>query len=252
MNKAQVLDQMGVQRWQLRRAVGAEPLIHPQNDVPESPLGATPQSPPQPPVKVESETRTQSEYSLSQKDAGATDKKLAWQELEELVTVNAHCESCQRLNSILGEGNRNADWVFVIDAPTRRDVQGQQLLSGREGQLFDAILHALNLDRDAIYLSSVFKCPPSEDRTVLAQCGDLIHQQINLIKPSLVLSFGEFVSQALLRSNDDLNDLRKTVNHTASKKIAVVSSYSLREMLDEPALKAAVWQDLKKGLQLLK
>ena len=239
---------MGVQRWQLRRTVGAEQPTHPQNDVLESPLGTTPQ----PPVKVESETTTQPEDSLSQKDIGGSDKKLTWQELEELATANVYCESCQRLNSILGEGNRNADWVFIVDAPTRRDVQGQQLLSGREGQLFDAILHALNLDRGAIYLSSVFKCPPSEDRTVLAQCGDLIHQQIDLIKPSVVLSFGEFASQALLRSNHDLNDLRKTVNHTAGKKIAVVSTYGLREMLDEPALKAAVWQDLKKGLQLLK
>jgi len=243
-----MLDQMGVQRWRLRQPTGSvvEPTSS-QSDVPVKPLAAKPPS--APPVEVANHTR--SDRSISENNKGKLDEKLTWQDLETLFAADVRCESCQLLHSILGEGNRNADWVFVVDAPSRRDVAGQKLLSGREGQLFDAILHALNLERAAVYLSSVFKCPPSADRAVLVQCGDLIHQQIELINPTVVLAFGEFTSQALLRSNHDLDDLRSTENHTAGKKIAVISTYGLREMLDEPGLKAAVWQDLKKGLQLL-
>ena len=246
MSKAQVLDQMGVQRWQLRQAASTELKHACESEKLKSTLDANIQSL----EETELTTDLSSKNSPSQNDIGEPDKKLNWQELEERVLTKTHCESCKRLSSILGEGERNADWVFAVDAPTQRDVQQGQLLSGREGQLFNAILQALNLDRSAIYLSSIFKCPPSEDRSLLAQCGDLIHQQIELINPTVVLAFGEFASQALLRSNHDLDELRKTTNLTADNKIAVIGTYGLREMLDQPSLKAAVWQDLKKGLQL--
>lgn len=173
-----------------------------------------------------------------------------WQELADILVGGSFCQSCARTNPVLGDGNLQARWVFVFDAPSAKDVSHQQLLSGRVGQLFDAILDAVDLSRESIYLTSVFKCPPSQDLSLAAQCGDLVHRQLQLIQPEVVIALGEFASQTVLRANENLIQLRSDGLRNINDGTLVAATYSLSEMLESPELKASVWQDLKKCLAL--
>ena len=174
-----------------------------------------------------------------------------WQELADILLRGLSCQSCERSNPVLGDGDLEANWVFVFDAPSAKDVSHQQLLSGRTGQLFDAILDAIGLNRELIYLTSVFKCPPSQDLGLAAQCGSIVHRQLQLIKPKVVVTLGEFASQTVLRANENLKHLRSEGLRNLNDGTLVAATYSLSEMLENPELKASVWQDLKKCLAQL-
>lgn len=175
-----------------------------------------------------------------------------WPSLIELLNDKRHCDSCSQVTPIIGDGDITADWLFVFDSPTARDIEQQALLSGRVGQLFDAILVALQLDRPSVYLSSIFKCPPAANISDSAPlCDDLLAHQIKLINPKVIIAFGEFTSQAMVKSNENLEQLRSQAHNHASHPVRVIPTYSLMQMLDTPLLKAQVWDDLKNARQLL-
>ena len=201
-------------------------------------------------IMIEPEGALASENKSTQDDPnrGGFLANAGWQELADILLSGSSCQSCAGTNPVLGDGNLEAKWVFVFDAPSAKDVSHQQLLSGRTGQLFDAILDAIGLNRELIYLTSVFKCPPSQDLSLAAQCGSIVHRQLQLIKPKVVITLGEFASQTVLRANENLKHLRSEGLRNINDGTLVAATYSLSEMLESPELKASVWQDLKKCL----
>jgi len=176
---------------------------------------------------------------------------LGWNELHGLVESGAHCECCKKYGGILGSGDEAADFIFIVDAPNEKGFETQQLISGREGVLFDAILQSIGMSRENCYLSSVRKCLSKNNLKSSAGCGTLIHSQIELVNAKVALTFGEPAAQAILRSNDNLDSIRKNDKQYSTGNMQIVNTYSLRQMLDKPELKAQVWQDLKKCLTYL-
>lgn len=197
---------------------------------------------------IEAAVASDEQSNRDNSGVGGSLANASWQELAGLLVSDSSCQSCARTNPVLGDGNLEAKWVFVFDAPSAKDVSHQQLLSGRTGQLFDAILDAIGLNREVIYLTSVFKCPPVEDVSLTAQCGSIVHRQLQLIKPTVVIALGEFASQTVLRANENLMRLRSEGLRNINDGTLVAATYSLSEMLESPELKASVWQDLKKCL----
>jgi uracil-DNA glycosylase family 4 len=177
-------------------------------------------------------------------------EQLDWQGLQRLVDNQSQCQSCGPANSILGSGDAKADWMFVTDAPTSTDLSSQQLFSGRAGQLYQAMLSAVGLTRESVYTTSVFKCATSDDISVIPSCEKLLHRQIELIQPKVVIAFGEFASQSVAKSNEGLESLRSQDLRCYQTKVPIVASYSLLQLLDQPTLKAGAWQDLKKCLAI--
>lgn len=175
---------------------------------------------------------------------------LDWQGLQRLVDDQSQCQSCGSANSILGSGDPKANWLFVTDAPTSIDLESQQMFSGRAGQLYEAMLLAVGLTRDSVYTTSVFKCATSDDISVIPSCEKLLQRQIELIQPKVVIAFGEFVAQSMVKSNEGLESLRLQELCCYQTKVPVVVSYSPWQLLDHPSLKAGAWQDLKKCLAI--
>lgn len=241
MNHKTILEQMGIQQWRLRQSIelNADIVIEPSPQV------------------VTAKDDIAAEIIHEQVSAAVNlmpdkPKEFDWSGLMKVLNDQQTCPSCAQSKPILGDGNPSADWMFVFDSPSSRDIDQQQLLTGRAGQLFDAILLALSLDRQKVYLSSVFKCPPAEDlSTAMPQCADLLKHQILLVKPKVVIALGEFVSQALIKANDGLDQLRQKPQKHFDQAIAIVPTYTLMQMLESPALKADVWNDLKAALRIV-
>ncbi len=176
---------------------------------------------------------------------------LDWQGLQRTIEDSQHCPTCRRGNSLLGSGSTSADWVFITDAPSSQGVQQDILFTGRAGSLFEAMLLALDLKPADVYLTSVFKCAPTEDLAATPQCNRLIECQLELLSPAVIVTFGEFSAQAVLKANEPLDKLRTTGQRCVSTGVRVVPTYSPAQMLDEPALKADVWKDLKRCRQIV-
>lgn len=176
--------------------------------------------------------------------------ELDWQGLQGLIDDQNQCQSCGSANSILGSGDPKADWLFVTDAPTSMDLESQQMFSGRAGQLYEAMLLAVGQNRDSVYTSSVFKCATSDNISVIPSCEKLLQRQIELIQPKVVIAFGEFAAQSVVKSNEGLESLRSQELRCYQTKVRVVVSYSPWQLLDQPSLKAGAWSDLKKCLAI--
>lgn len=235
------LHEIGIQRWRIRRTVVenddtqlSSPIEHIEKKVPQSD---------EPPEVIQSTTSESRDVSSTELAIPIEEPKpLSWKDLVDKLESGV-CPCCKASTPILGEGNLDADWVFVIDAPSQRDVSAQQLLSGRVGQLFDAILLSLNLQRKDVYLMSVFKCPPAEDITISAQCGDLVFAQLELLEAENIVMLGEFVAQKMLKRNESLPALRREgVIQREAKRI--IACHHLQELLTRPDLKAEFWKDL--------
>lgn len=191
---------------------------------------------------------------------GATDSErssaialLDWRALD---ATTQSCRACKlgdsRHQAVFGSGSTQARWMIVGEAPgAEEDRQGEPFV-GAAGQLLDAMLHAIGLDRSAddpqraVYIANVLKCRPPGNRNPqadeVAQCAPLLQRQIALLQPRLILALGRFAAQSLLGSNAPISQLRGRVHQFAN--IPVIVSYHPAYLLRTPADKARVWRDL--------
>ena len=90
----------------------------------------------------------------------------------------------------------------------------------------------------------------SEDLSQSPNCDKILHRQIELIQPDVVIAFGEFAAQSVIKANESLEILRTTEQTCFRTKVPIVPTYTPSQMLDEPSLKAAVWQDMKRCISI--
>ncbi len=176
---------------------------------------------------------------------------LSWDTIEQRISKPI-CPVCTQQRCVLEEGQRSAKWMFLVDAPSAVASAEQSLLHGRSRQLFLSIIAALNLAKEDIYLTSVFKCPPADDLQLTSSCQDIVRDQIELIQPEIIVCFGEFVAQALLKSNEPLSQLNQQEPVYMATKSPLIAIHSLAELLQNAGLKANTWQSLKRGMQIVK
>jgi DNA polymerase len=154
---------------------------------------------------------------------------------------------------VFGVGNPDADLMFVGEAPgADEDVQGIPFV-GRAGQLLTKIIEAINLRREDVYIANVIKCRPPENRNPepdeVETCEPFLFQQIDVIKPKVIVALGTFATRALLRTQDPISRLRGRVYEFRGAKL--VPTFHPAFLLRSPDRKRDVWEDMKKVRTLL-
>ncbi|NNJ95572.1 MAG: uracil-DNA glycosylase [Gammaproteobacteria bacterium] len=176
------------------------------------------------------------------------DKNRIWQQLEQTVSGCTKCDLHQsRSQTVFGVGNRNARLLIIGEAPGKdEDLQGEPFV-GRAGQLLNAMLAAIGLQREQIYIANVLKCRPPNNRDPLpaeAQaCAPWLQQQIALIQPELIFVLGRIAAHHLLNTDRSLASLRGRTHQYAG--IPLIVSYHPAYLLRQPVEKRKSWQDLK-------
>ncbi|WP_024303807.1 uracil-DNA glycosylase family protein [Pseudogulbenkiania sp. MAI-1] len=173
---------------------------------------------------------------------------LGWAELEKAVANCTGCRLCEtRTQTVFGRGNPQARWLIIGEAPgEQEDRQGKPFV-GRAGQLLDNMLAAIGLDTERdVYIANVLKCRPPGNRNPsgdeIVACQDYLRQQIEHIRPTLILALGRFAAQTLLDSTDSIARLRGKLHRYQGVPLIVSfhPAYLLRNLPD----KAKSWQDL--------
>jgi len=178
-----------------------------------------------------------------------------WAELEPLVL---NCRKCalaeSRTKVVFGAGNRNADLLFVGEAPGKNeDLQGVPFV-GQAGHLLDKILAAIKLKRSEVYIGNILKCRPPNNRTPnsdeIKQCEPYLLNQIDLIKPAVIVCLGLTAAKTLLRVESNLRDLRgKVFNYHG---VDLVVTYHPAALLRNSNLKKYAWEDFQKIQKMYK
>ena len=126
--------------------------------------------------------------------------------LADLCESLRNCRECRlasgRTQVVFGSGNPDASIMFVGEAPGfHEDKQGVPFV-GAAGKLLTELLESVGLSRSQIYIANVIKCRPPQNRDPepdeVETCKPFLFQQIQLIKPHLVCSMGNFATQTLL------------------------------------------------------
>lgn len=182
--------------------------------------------------------------------------KFDWKQLEHAVI---NCQQCELYNKrtqvVFGEGNKQANWMIIGDAPKEEeDTQGKPFMD-RSGALLDNMLAAIGLDRPAIYLSNTLKCRPPNNRNPKRAesnaCYGYLKRQIELVNPKFILIVGRIASQHLLQSDKPLAQLRGREHSFPELNIPVVVTYHPGYLLRQPRNKYKSWQDLKLALSIV-
>ncbi|MBT5228936.1 MAG: uracil-DNA glycosylase [Methylococcales bacterium] len=172
-----------------------------------------------------------------------------WPELESAVRGCRACELHQsRTQTVFGVGAKQADCMIIGETPgADEDRQGEPFV-GKAGQLLNAMIQAIGLSREQVFIANILKCRPPGNRNPskeeVAACSDFLDQQITLVKPKVILSVGRISAQNLLKTDVAVGKLRG-LNTLPGHDIPLVVTYHPAYLLRTPSQKRAAWADMK-------
>lgn len=115
-------------------------------------------------------------------------------------------------NTVFADGDPNSPVMFVGEAPGEdEDRQGVPFV-GASGRLLDAMLAAIGLTRDTIYITNMLPWRPPGNRSPtpaeLATCLPFLHRHIALAAPKVIVPLGGTAAKALLNRSEGITRLR--------------------------------------------
>lgn len=139
-------------------------------------------------------------------------------------------------------GSPGAEIMVIVPEPERDD--SDHLLSGPQGKLLDAMLAAMGIAPESIYLASVLpRNMPMADWPALADkgFGGLLLHHVGLVGPRRVLALGSNILPLL--GNDPAHSpaVLREINHEGLT-IPLLAGKSLSALLERPRWKAGLWQ----------
>ena len=183
-------------------------------------------------------------------------KAAAFTELREQVLACVKCPHlvAARKTVVFGVGNPEADLMFVGEAPgADEDEQGEPFV-GKAGQLLTRIIETMGLSRSQVYIGNILKCrpdtpgqsagnrkPTSEE---MQTCLPWLHQQIDLIRPRVLVALGATAVEGLLGKTVGITKLRG--HWQTYRGIPLMPTYHPAYLLRNQALseKRKVWEDM--------
>ncbi len=163
------------------------------------------------------------------------------------------CTKCAlhktRTLAVAGRGRQSASLMFVTLTPDESD---------EANVLFSKMLAAINIAIDDVYISSLLKCSvpanhPVSDTEIQA-CNTYLKQQLQLIRPELLVVLGEAAACRLLQKELSMDESR-AMNSALSQQLDSVPlffSYSAEELLQQPENKRKAWADLQLLQKIIK
>ncbi len=104
---------------------------------------------------------------------------------------------------VIGEGNHEAEIMFVGEAPGKNEAKSGRPFCGSAGRVLDEMLATINLKREDIYITNIIKDRPPENRDPsreeIAIYAPFLDRQINIIRPNILVALGRFSAEYLLK-----------------------------------------------------
>ena len=252
--RLEYLQAMGITPW-VRRDAGPLMADVTQPDSVDAPMA--PRVPQvhavEPRIQAGSESPPVTRRAAPEAGAGG-DARLA-----DLAVQVAACRACvlheSRNNTVFGVGNPNARCLFIGEAPgADEDRQGEPFV-GRAGQLLNAMLAAIGLQREDVYIANILKCRPPRNRDPrpeeVACCSGFLRAQIDAIAPRVMVAVGRIAAQHLLGTTQPLGRLRGVLHSHPETGIPLLVTYHPAYLLRTPSDKSKAWQDLRRLRELM-
>jgi DNA polymerase len=103
---------------------------------------------------------------------------------------------------VIGEGNHEAEIMFIGEAPGKNEAQTGRPFCGAAGQVLDDLLASINLPRAAVYVTNIVKDRPPQNRDPLPEeiaiYGPFLDRQIEIIQPKIIATLGRYSMQYIM------------------------------------------------------
>ena len=177
--------------------------------------------------------------------------------LDDLARAVAGCTRCPlhrgAKNPVPGQGNPNADFVVVGEAPGGEEDATGLAFVGAAGQLLTKILAAISLSREDVFICNVLKHRPPGNRNPeeneVEACSPYLVRQLELLRPKVILTVGNFAAQTLLGTKLGISKLRGQVHRYHG--IPLVATYHPAALLRNPTWKRPTWEDVQLARRIL-
>jgi uracil-DNA glycosylase len=134
----------------------------------------------------------------------ATDKQTKLDAIKQQILDDKICPelAATATQLVFGDGNIDADLVFIGEAPGKNeDIQGIPFV-GAAGKFLNEMLAMIELKREDIYITNIVKYRPPNNRDPLpeekAAFLPYLHQQLEIIEPKLIVTLGRHSMDVLL------------------------------------------------------
>lgn len=181
------------------------------------------------------------------------------QNLDELKNAVSKCHLCSlaksRKNVVFGAGNLNADLMFIGDNPGVSEDEAGEIFTGRSGELLTKMIeNVLNLKREDVYIANIIKCKTPENRVPtieeVASCKPYLMQQIQTIKPKIIVALGSTSFHHLTGEYDTpIDKIRGVVMNFGRAKL--IPTFHPSFLLRNPSAKKEVFADMLKIRSML-
>ncbi|HEX4683232.1 MAG TPA: uracil-DNA glycosylase, partial [Gemmatimonadaceae bacterium] len=180
--------------------------------------------------------------------------------LASLADVAKQVATCTRCplyatatNPVPGEGNPDADFMCVGEAPGATEDETGRPFIGAAGQLLTKIIAAIGLQREDVFICNVLKHRPPGNRNPMPNevraCSPYLIRQIELVRPKVILALGTFAAQTLLGTKTPIGKLRGQVHQYHG--VPLVVTYHPAALLRNPSWKRPTWEDVQLAHRIL-
>jgi DNA polymerase len=190
-------------------------------------------------------------------------KANAFAELRRRAMACVKCShlASSRKNVVFGVGDINSRLMFVGEAPGADEDQEGEPFVGKAGQLLTRIIQTMGLTRNSVYIANILKCRPDTpgqsagNRKPAAEemetCIPFLHEQIDLIRPKVIVALGATAVEGLLGKTTGITRLRG--HWQTYRSIPLMPTYHPAYLLRNQALseKRRVWEDMLQVMERL-
>jgi len=172
-----------------------------------------------------------------------------WKNLIEKVKKCKLCDlHTTRTQTVFGVGNQQAKLMLIGEAPgANEDLKGEPFV-GRGGMLLNSMLASINLKRSDVYIANILKCRPPNNRDPLPNevtlCTPYLIEQIDLMKPKLIVAVGRIAAQFLLNTKESMSKLRGHEYIYGPQNTPLLVTYHPAYLLRSPTEKSKAYQDM--------
>ena len=153
---------------------------------------------------------------------------------------------------LLPQGQAGSPLMVITDMPDQADMDAGTLLADRAGRLFDAMLSAVGLSRENVYIASLFCARPPGgmvEAVDLNAAADRMRTHVSLAVPGRLLLLGDRTIRTFLPVQDRQGaESLHFFNHDGGT-VPALATFHPRLLLGQPAAKAECWRTLQRLIE---
>lgn len=177
-----------------------------------------------------------------------TKQQLALDRLDKEIEFCPICSKSGLGKLVPGEGNANADIVFVGEAPGKEEIKTGRPFVGRAGKVLRSLIGSIGLEAEDVFITSAVKYLPKN--YVTPKPSDIEHgrkhlfKQLDIIKPKVIVLLGNIAAQSVLHEKFSIaQDHGKFIKRSG---LTYFLSYHPAAPLYSPKLREVITKDFKK------